>query len=596
MRSLFTLALAYLLSLGLTFNGLLALVDMQPATLALLGLGAAAWLILHQRLGWCWHVTPYDLAFAAWGLAIGASVFFNLADSTSWRRSAEALGYVGLYLGCFYLLADSLANGVRRRVLADSLLLIGLAWAFFALWQVANAWGRGEGLVRPVSLLGNANALGAAMSAVGLLALGRAWAARRAERLVMGLYAVLCVLVVVLSDSRGALLGLACGVSLLLALSLWRTGWFSRARWREATAPERRRVQMALGLALATAGLLGLILLDSLNQAGRTADYRLLLWGAALEQFRESPLVGQGLFTYGHRLALSYPTPPNQPHSHPHNFPLLVAAELGLLGLVVLAWTAFIAARTWWHSLADGEERATLWGAGAALLAYGVHHLFDTPSMMPAIALIGLLLFSMACLPLNAQPMQAVWRKLSHPLGMVLLWAVVIGAGAWNSGLYRQVYAILSRAYDAPLASAQALQPLIDADPYQPAYRLQQALLYGLVAWETGDSLALAQARAGYLRYTELEPYQASAWVNRAALACQAGDLDDARRALAQAQRLADWPPLLRLEQVIAGQNPAPLAIVQDERWLSFARWQFLRDVLPQEYLPQVGGLTTCAP
>lgn len=36
MRSLFTLALAYLLSLGLTFNGLLALVDTQPLTLSLL--------------------------------------------------------------------------------------------------------------------------------------------------------------------------------------------------------------------------------------------------------------------------------------------------------------------------------------------------------------------------------------------------------------------------------------------------------------------------------------------------------------------------------------------------------------------------------
>lgn len=126
---------------------------------------------------------------------------------------------------------------------------------------------------------------------------------------------------------------------------------------------------------------------------------------------------------------------------------------------------------------------------------------------------------------------------------------------------------------------------------------MQQALLYGLAAWQTNDSSALAQARAGYRRYTELEPYHASAWVNRAALACQAGDLDEARLALAQVQRLAaDWLPLLRLERVIDGQNPAPMIIFQDERWLSFVRWQFLRDVLPQEYLPQVGELTTCAP
>lgn len=597
MRSLFTLVLAYLLSLGLTFNGLLALVDAQPLTLSLLGLGAVVWLSLRYRLRWRWHSTPYDPAFVVWGLAIATSIAFNLADSTTWRRSAEALGYVGLYLSCFYLLADVLANGVRRRILIDSLLIVGLIWAFFALWQVVNAWGRGEGLIRPVGLLGNPNALGASMSATGLLALGRAWASRRAERVFMGGYATICGLIVVLSNSRGALLGFACGVGLLLFLSLRRAGWLSCARWREAARHEQRVVLAMIGSAIAAALILASLLLASLNQAGRTADYRLLLWEAALEQFRESPLFGQGLFTYGHRLALSYPTPTNQPHSHPHNFALLVAAELGLLGLIVLAWTTFLAVRSCWQNLTQDEDRATLWGAGAALLAYSVHHLFDTPSMMPAIAIIGLLLFVLACLPLNARPMQTAWRRLGHPLSMTALWTAIIGAGAWNSGLYRQAYAVLSRAYEAPLTSAQALQPLVDADPYQPVYLLQQALLYGLVAWQTNDSAALARARAGYLRYTELEPYHASAWVNRAALACQAGDRDEARRALAQARRLAtDWPPLLRLEQVIAGQRPAPMTIIQDERWLSFARWQFLRDVLPQEYLPQVGALTTCAP
>lgn len=397
-------------------------------------MSAAAWLILRRRLDWRWHVTPYDLAFAAWALVIGVSILFNLANGTTWRRSAEALGYVGLYLACFYLLADVLANGARRRVLIDSLLIVGLMWAFFALWQVANAWGRGEGAVRPVSLLGNANALGAAMSALGLLALGRAWSARRAERVAMSAYAALCALIVVLSDSRGALLGFACGVSLLLTLNLRRAGWFSRARWREAVPYERRGVLMIIGLSSAASLILALLLLSSLSQVGRTADYRLMLWGAALEQFRESPLFGQGLFTYGHRLALSYPTPPNQPHSHPHNLALLVAAELGLLGLTVLAWTTFLAARTWWRNLAQDEDRATLWGAGAALLAYGVHHLFDTPSMMPSIAFIGLLLFGLACLPLSAQPMQAVWRRAGHMLGMVALWLAVIAAGAWNSG------------------------------------------------------------------------------------------------------------------------------------------------------------------
>ena len=90
----------------------------------------------------------------------------------------------------------------------------------------------------------------------------------------------------------------------------------------------------------------GLYLLDTLDNPGRTAELRTYLWEAAWDGFTEKPLTGNGLFSTP-RIILdrsSVPTRSAQPHAH--NFPLQVLSELGILGGI--AMVASVVMALWW--------------------------------------------------------------------------------------------------------------------------------------------------------------------------------------------------------------------------------------------------------
>lgn len=598
-QSLWSLVFAWFLGVALTFNGVIAFPHLQPISLVMLVLGVALWLWRHHQAAWQWHRSPLDIAWCLWGGAILLSI---LSHGETWRRSVEGLWYVLLYGLVFYLWADCLLNGLRRNVLVNAFLVYGSLVVLIGLVQGVYGLLTGQGLVRPVSFLGNANALGSVLIGVYLLALSRIiWARRPAPVWVLLTLASGALLLA--TFSRGAWLGALAGTAVLFGGWLYQRGMLTRTGWQKATPRQRRWVRVIAGVGVLGGLVLALVTLASLGIGGRGADYRLPIWQSALTQFAENPLTGSGLFTFGRGLARDYPTPPFQPHSHPHNLPLLILAELGLVGGVALSASVVWILKAWARNLrfvAQSQaslalpEQAAFYGALAASVGFGVHHLFDTPMMMPAVALCGLLALSLSVLPYEAVPMQAVWRKRGHPLGMAALSVGLALSGGWVSQQYQRYYAIMSQGL-APAQAAQALIPVVQVEPQQSVYILQQAYLYGLAAAQ-GDAQALQAALTGYARYTQLEPYHAQAWSNLAALACQAGDRELAQSAIEHALRLSPaWDSFERQARVIAGEVLAPFQPIEDSRWLSYARAQFLRDILPKEYLPQVGWGTPCA-
>jgi putative inorganic carbon (HCO3(-)) transporter len=558
-RAVPVIVMVYLLTAGATYSGIL-LPEARWLSLAFVGLLVIGWLLLRRQRRWRWHATPLAGALIVWAAAFTLSLLLNLE---AWRRISIGLWYMGAYLAGWFVLHDALANGaVRRATLVNLVLIVGAVQVVIALTQM-RGWlvdalpqivtgALGFYLPRPVGTMGNPNTLAAFMVVVIPLALGRAWFARRAGRLAFGLYAVLALLVLFTTFSRGGWLGGAAGLIALAALLLAGT---SRARlraWWGAQPIAARGGLIAAALVLAAGTLIAAaILLQSFSQAGRTIDLRTWLYDTALTLFAEQPLAGHGVFTFGAGLARLNSTPPAQPHSHAHNIPLNVAAELGIVGLAALVLTVVQAARAVRANLraASGADRMLIAASSAAVTGFAVHHLLDLPAMMPAIFLLGWLALAAATAPRDPQPIRSRWRR-----GLALIpiaWLILLVGGAWRSAVYGQYVAALSvgaRADESPAAArlvraAQRLDAVIAADPALGPLHHQQGLLYGLAAAE-GETSALAPAIEAWAQWVALEPGYAFGWANLAALYAETGAFERAQAAAGQAVALAPDEPV----------------------------------------------------
>lgn len=595
-RLILLAVLIYLTTVGATFNGVLAFTQFQPITMLLFGVVVVVWLWWHRRRGW--YRTPLDGVLLLWTAAFAISILANPATT---RRSVEALWYMGLYAAGWYLLSDILAQGFPRRSLVEGFLLSSIIIVAFGLLQTLNLLISG-GNARPVSLIGNPNAFGAYLVVLlPFIIVPMLTMKNHFGRVMLGLYALAGLVLLVATASRGAWIGFITAIVVLVLLLLAQYGLLSYTAlqkwWQTRTRMIKAAFAAGIIVLLVGAVLTGVVILLSFSASGRGADLRTYLWEAALQMFAEKPLTGQGLFTYGYHLARFDSIPPGQPHSHAHNLPLLILAELGLPGLLALLVSLVVILRVcWqnWHMLP--KQGRPMWIAGAAALSgFVVHHLFDTPAMMPVIALIGLLALVIVTAPAQPAMLSVRWRQMGHPAAMLLLWMGLITAGLWHTGLYGRYYEVLKNAVEnETFAEAAAeLRSIIDADPYQPAYHLQQGYLYGLAASE-GDNSALQPAIDAYSRYLELEPYQAAGWSNLAALYWQNGDSTAAAEAVQKARELAPaWQIFERQQQLYTGILTNTLRIEPDELespWgANMARFQYLRDVIPAQFLPQVG-------
>lgn len=549
--------------MGATFNGVF-IAEVHALILPLVAMIVAGWLFIHWRAKWTWYRTPLELPFVLWYAAIFFSLVTNLTD---WRRILIGLWYVTLYVGVWYIFSDILANsGLKRAAiraaLIDSALISGAVVVGFGFWQLANTGRIGGGILgfpRPVSTFGNPNSLAAFLVVIVSFAFGRLLAVKELfPRLLAGGIFLLSALLLLLTSSRGGWIGGAAGLATVVALWLIERDLFSPRKLR-AWFNERTAAVKALLAVLLTALFIGgvgvaVYIFTTLDDPGRNTDLRTFIWDSALTMFAEKPLTGHGLFTFGKGLVRLNSMPPTTPHSHAHSIPLQVAAELGVVGLAALIFTIIVALRTlrqsWQQARDRRAERAAITASAAGMVAFGVHHLFDLPAMMPAIAILGILTLALTLTPVEPVPLQAQWRRYGHPVAMLVLWGALLATGWWSAGIYQRYVEIIRVGLEAGdyLGAARDLQTIIDADPGMPLYYWQQGYFYGAVASITEDTAereAAAQAGvAAFDQALQTDPQSADAWANRGGLLRQLGQDAEALNALRTAAESApkSWP------------------------------------------------------
>lgn len=603
MRLYIVLVCLYLMSpFGATFHSIV-IPDSHHVTFGLITFSLAFWLVIRRRQNWRRHGANLDSALPLWAVAIAFSI---LANPGTIGRSFIGLWFVLLYVGTWYVLHDLVSNRPEiREWLIDAILSAGLVLIFFSALQMVmtGRW------LQLVSVIGNSNALGTILLVIAPFALGRMITARRLTlKLGWTIYSFALTAIVVLTLSRGAWLSMLAGLGTLLVLMLHDRGLLSigrlRGRWQALSVSFRRLTLLgAATVTVAIVILLGLII-NSFTIRERRAGLREEMWRAALLQFAEKPLTGQGLFTFGRHYGRQVSVPPALSYAHAHNLPLNVAAELGILGMVALLYTTVCIVgcfrRAWANS--PSGDRVLLISCASALVGFSVHHVFDFTAMMPAVALLGILL--VVILPTEGVKFRSEKPRLQvfHPSGIVALWVVVLIFG-WQSSEANRLYVQSLRLSNYGVAGRTAEEVMVDyrnalriledlatPDAAMPVHLQQKALLLGLLA-SYGDSQALERATVTYEHYLEQEPYDAISWANLAALYWQSGNGAKAMRALERAIYLAP-------DSYVFAYNLATyfgmfigdgIELPHGSHNQEFTRFQFLRESLPLTFLPQVG-------
>ena len=290
------------------------------------------------------------------GLAQGALMLaqrYALGYDTLMRRPPGFLGHymsaAGVTMALLLLAVARLASGPRTRLrpkdfALPSAVLVGVTVVAFAV-------ARGQGV-----LVTRLFVLSLALTALWL-ALTQGEVARAATAAAACFALPVTAWALVVSETRSAWVGTACGIGALAALALLRA-----PRWAWAA--------LVVGAALVFVVPGGIR--SRLTVVDESSRDRYYMWQAGIDMVMERPVFGQGpgmvQVVYPR---FRWPEAPNPRQPHLHDNMLQIAAERGLPGLVFFLWwvgVAFLAAlREARRAAAEG--RGARWAAAGALAA-----------------------------------------------------------------------------------------------------------------------------------------------------------------------------------------------------------------------------------
>ena len=342
------------------------------------------------------------------------------------------------------------------------------------------------GFVRPATgarasgMFISPNHLAGYLEIVGVLGLSVAWWSGRqpAVKIVAGYATVCCYIGLLLTQSRGGVLGAVFSLLVWMGLTL-------RASYLGKAHGFGRSLVLGIGAVAVLLCIGGFFVATHLELRERLAtalgrDIRVSNWQAALDQFRLAPVFGTGAGTHLYFGRLFRRPDLQFDPIHAHNDYLELLAEYGLVGAAGMAgFLALHAARAvramgrMARALRGMEEAghddlALVIGALAALAALGAHSLLDFNLHIPGNALVMAFVFGILARPetiaeSHGPAAPAAGRGLPVLGGVVLLLALL----AWPGEFFTERARILLRDEQYPEAVASATRAL-RLDPWDP--------------------------------------------------------------------------------------------------------------------------------
>ncbi len=451
---------------------------------------------------------------------------------------------------------------------------------------------------------------------------GRPMAARGEARFLWRAYLLAATVVLYYTQSRTGWVATAAVVGLILFWLFVPPGRPHRHAWRVwLTTP--RRTWLTLGAYLAVFLLLAALntrasTSEYTGNAGGFTAGRGILWQVAWDSFTSRPLTGTGPLTFTRQYMDMVPFQRANSYTpnHAHNLLLDTLAQAGLGGGLALVWligTGVLVCLTAWGLpsstlsggwLARSVPRSTLSGgrpavwaarsrrgspdaggspakastpvrAGpervspllvatcAALAGFLVHSLFDLISWLPSIALVVVMLASLAMHAAGQVQPGACPRRLAHAaLALAILAVLALPPLFVRDYTARHALGLAIRAAGNGqwMATTIWLEAAVQADPGNIHYLRQRAYVYGVRAAPRagpGDPLALNAALSAYKALFTVQDSWVPDLLNAGMLNQLAGNEGEAQRLYeAAVPRWEGWPlPALLLGDSYARQG-----------------------------------------
>ncbi len=377
--------------------GVVAGIVLERTLLVTLAVAAVWWVFRTLAYGFPSVRTPADWAIGLLSIMLLVTLWATVLPETTRPQVYRLVSGIALY----YTIVNWTTTLPRLRLLIAGLLIGGTLLALVAPLTVDWSGGKlpfipaafYERFTLLVSDTINPNVMAGLLIlllAVALAMLMFGWAELSwLARVLVGLAVLIMSGMLLITQSRGALLGLVAAF-LLLVLLRWRYGW-------------------VLPLVAAVIALVAMQFLDravvfdllTTNRTLAGLDVRLEIWSRAIYMIQDFPFTGIGMGSFKTITDLFYPLFLSVPDTieHAHNLFLQIAVDLGLPGLI--AWLAIllvVCASSWQtYRYASSMGNGWLAGVGAGLfcsqVALVVHGMTDAVTwgmVRPAVLVWGL--------------------------------------------------------------------------------------------------------------------------------------------------------------------------------------------------------------
>lgn len=334
--------------------------------------------------------TPLDLPLAILAVLGLVGVAVSIEPNTSWRMYAELVGGIALYYG--------IVNGLAQRNSAwGAWVLIGLAlplgFVGFLGLQYSEKFLPIRAMYDFLPKLNFAflnprgftpNIVAGAIAPV--IPLCWTWSinqnAPRIQRAVILIVSILLLGIVLLTQSRGAILGLAAALGVIFF-------WF-KPRWIWILFVGG----VALLFIVVGTGTTDLFEALLVTDSTGSAAGRWELWQRAFYIFQDFPFTGIGLGTFEQIVPMLYPlflNDPTAPLPHAHNLYLQMGVEYGIGGLVAyLGLVTTVIITSWKNVRATGGFTPTLLALGlfAGWIVFLIHSFLDAVFVSTKVAVV----------------------------------------------------------------------------------------------------------------------------------------------------------------------------------------------------------------